>query len=177
MSNKHMSPLIWQRGLTRPRLASILAVLFVVVASLTPPAQAVQPDEMLKDPALEQRARELGKHLRCIVCQNQSIDDSNAPLARDLRIIVRERITAGDTDDQAMDYVVARYGNFVLLKPPFQTNTLALWLGPIVLLLLALWGFRSILARRTQVPAGAPAELTPAERQQLQELLESERRS
>ncbi len=177
MSNRHLSPLIRQRGWPRPRVASVLAVLFLVVAGLAPPAQAVQPDEMLKDPALEQRARELGKHLRCIVCQNQSIDDSNAPLARDLRIIVRERITAGDTDDEAMDYVVARYGNFVLLKPPFQINTLALWLGPIVLLLLAFWGFRSVVAQRKHMPASAPAELTDAERRQLQEMLDNERRS
>lgn len=176
ISNKsHTVTPKWRRRVHLNPIRLALAALLIFAASLTPPAHAVQPDEILKDPALEERARDLGKYLRCIVCQNQSIDDSNAPLARDLRIIVRERLTAGDTDDQAMEYIVARYGNFVLLKPPFQFNTLALWLAPAMLMLLALWGFRSILTRRTQAPLNAPDELTAEERRQLQELLERER--
>src|ERR1700720_1264730 len=94
------------------------------------PAIAVQPDEILKDPALESRARTLSRDLRCMVCQNQSIDDSDAPLARDLRLLVRERLTAGDSDAQVQDFLVARYGAFVLLKPPFEWYTAMLWLTP-----------------------------------------------
>lgn len=98
-------------------------------------AWAVLPDEMLKDSALEARARVISQDLRCLVCQNQSIDDSNAPLAKDLRIIVRERITAGDSNAQVFDYVVARYGNYVLLKPPLQTDTFLLWAFPFLMML------------------------------------------
>lgn len=98
-------------------------------------AQAVTPDEMLKDPALEARARSLSEGLRCLVCQNQSIDASDADLARDLRILVRERLTAGDTDDQVMDYIVSRYGEFVLLKPRFDLRNALLWGAPFLLLL------------------------------------------
>ncbi|HRX04273.1 MAG TPA: cytochrome c-type biogenesis protein CcmH, partial [Anaerolineae bacterium] len=94
------------------------------------------PDEVLADPALEARARTLSQDLRCLVCQNQSIDDSNAPLARDLRIIVRERLSAGDTDKQVIDYLVTRYGNYVLLKPPLQADTLLLWIGPAIAFLI-----------------------------------------
>ena len=94
---------------------------------LSAPVRAVQPDEILSDPAMEARARALSAELRCLVCQNQSIDDSNAPLARDLRLLVRERLKANDTDEQVMEYVVARYGDFVLLKPPMNTSTLILW--------------------------------------------------
>lgn len=101
-------------------------------------AQAVMPDEMLKDPVLESRAREISQNLRCLVCQNQSIDDSNAPLAKDLRVIVRERLTAGDSNEQVVGYVVQRYGNYVLLKPPFQGDTALLWLLPFILMVLAL---------------------------------------
>ncbi len=97
-------------------------------------ALAVQPGEMLKDPALEKRARGLSAELRCLVCQNQSIDDSDAPLAHDLRVLVRERLTAGDSDDDVRAYVVARYGDFVLLKPPFNWQTLLLWIGPLLIL-------------------------------------------
>lgn len=114
------------------RLASI--ALFATLLSCTA-ALAVQPDEILNDPALEARARNLSQELRCMVCQNQSIDDSEAPLARDLRILVRERLTKGDSDTQVIDYLVARYGEFVLLKPPFQMQTLLLWAAaPVVLL-------------------------------------------
>ena len=113
------------------RLAHMLAVLALtgqVVWSGS--VRAVQPDEILSDPSLEQRARQISQELRCVVCQNQSIDDSNASLARDLRILVRERLRAGDSDKQVIDFIVARYGSFVLLRPPVQSGTLVLWAGP-----------------------------------------------
>ena len=109
-------------------LARILLVLLLVLPARL--ALAVQPDEVLKDPVLEARARALSQQLRCMVCQNQSIDDSDAPLARDLRLLVRERIAQGDTDAEVVDFLVARYGPFVLLKPPFNVHTLLLWLLP-----------------------------------------------
>src|SRR4051812_37656963 len=118
----------------------VLALGFVVC--LANSAFAVQPDEIMPDPAKESRARELSRELRCMVCQNQSIDDSEAPLARDLRLLVRERIAAGDSDAQVIDFLVARYGEFVLLKPRFESHTLLLWLLPPFVLLggaLALW--------------------------------------
>ncbi|SDT99305.1 cytochrome c-type biogenesis protein [Stappia sp. ES.058] len=115
-------------------LLAILAGLAVILAAL--PASAVAPDEILDDPALEQRARELSANLRCMVCQNQSIDDSDAPLAKDLRVLVRERLVAGDTNAEVIDYLVARYGEFVLLKPRFSWNTFLLWaVAPLALLL------------------------------------------
>lgn len=101
---------------------------------LSAPAHAVLPDEMLADPALEARARTISQGLRCVVCQNQTIDDSDAPLARDLRLLVRERLTAGDSDAQARDYIVARYGHFVLMKPPVERATWLLWAGPFAVL-------------------------------------------
>ena len=110
----------------------------VIAASLllsTQVALAVQPDEMLGDPRLEARARALSRELRCMVCQNQSIDDSEAPLARDLRLLVRERLRAGDSDQKVLDFLVARYGEFVLLRPPLQWHTALLWLTPLVLLI------------------------------------------
>jgi len=111
--------------------------LFIIVAALiaSPHALAVQPDEILKDPAQEARARELSKQLRCMVCQNQSIDDSDAPLARDLRILVRERLQAGDSNPQVLDFLVQRYGEFVLLRPRLHWRTALLWLAPPVLLI------------------------------------------
>jgi cytochrome c-type biogenesis protein CcmH len=113
-----------------------LVLIAVAALALAGPACAVTPDEQLKDPRLEARARALSQELRCLVCQNQSIDDSAAPLAHDLRVILRERLAAGDSDKQAVDYLVARYGDFVLLRPPFQPDTWALWLGPLAVLLL-----------------------------------------
>jgi cytochrome c-type biogenesis protein CcmH len=112
---------------------AIMLMLFSVL-----PAYAVLPSEMLTNPVQEARARSISSNLRCLVCQNQTIDDSSADLARDLRLIVRERIVAGDSDAQVMDYVVARYGNYVLLKPPFQMDTALLWLLPFAALILAL---------------------------------------
>ena len=116
----------------KQRLASLIFLLTMGAAG------AVQPDEVLADPALEARAREIGAQLRCVVCQSQSIDDSDAPLARDLRLLVRERLLAGDSDDAVVDYVVDRYGDYVLLKPPMQTNTFFLWTAPALISLLAL---------------------------------------
>ena len=138
------------------------------------PALAVEPDEILPDPAQETRARDLSRHLRCVVCQNQSIDDSNAELARDLRVLLRERIKAGDTDKAAMDYIVARYGNFVLLKPPVQLDTLFLWFGPGFVLLLALAGYWMLIRKpqaKAQADAGRAEVLTAAEREELQAIL------
>jgi len=109
--------------------------LILILALVATPVLAVLPDEMLADPALEARARVISEGLRCVVCQNQSIDDSDAPLARDLRLIVREQLKQGKSDTQVRDYVVARYGNFVLMKPPVEPATWALWLGPFALLL------------------------------------------
>jgi cytochrome c-type biogenesis protein CcmH len=125
------------------------------------PALAVQPDEILKDPVLESRARTLSQELRCMVCQNQSIDDSDAPLAKDLRVLVRERLTAGDSDNQVIDFLVARYGEFVLLKPRFSPHTLLLWLAPFGVLIIAAIAF--LAARRARAPAVAELKLTKDE--------------
>lgn len=130
-----------------------LALIVLVVALLTPAAAiAVQPDEILKDPALEARARNLSRELRCMVCQNQSIDDSDAPLARDLRLLVRQRLESGDSDRQVLDFLVARYGEFVLLRPPLEWHTLLLWGLPPAALLIGI-GAVLLLARRRTQPA------------------------
>jgi len=118
-------------------LARLLSFLMVLVCAL--PALAVQPDEILPDKALEARARAISAELRCLVCQNQSIDDSDAPLARDLRLLIREQLTKGESDGEVMDFVVARYGEFVLLKPPLNARTILLWGAPFILLLLGAW--------------------------------------
>lgn len=123
-----------------------IGVLFALVLTLRiSAALAVLPDEMLDDPALEARARAISKELRCVVCQNQTIDDSNAPLAHDMRIIVRERIVAGDSDDEIKNYLVARYGDFVLMRPPLKSVTLLLWAGPLTFLALGFLGFGAYL--------------------------------
>jgi cytochrome c-type biogenesis protein CcmH len=156
------------------RLSCALALLLGLVA----PTWAVTPDEMLKDPKLETRAREISQKLRCVVCQNQSIDDSNAPLAHDLRALVRERLTAGDTDDRAIEFIVSRYGNFVLLKPPMQLNTLALWFGPALFLLIAVLGFGRYLGRQRAAPEPGTAEsFTSSEQERLDALLNGRRMS
>lgn len=111
-------------------------------------ALAIQPEEMLKDATMEHRAREISAELRCLVCQNQSIDDSDASLAKDLRLLVRERLQAGDDNKQVIDYIVDRYGEFVLLRPVFQIHTLALWLTPVAVLLLGIFGIRRMVKRR-----------------------------
>ena len=118
-------------------IRTLLAMFLLLASAAT--AFAVLPEEMLKDVSLETRARSISQGLRCLVCQNQSIDDSDASLARDLRIIVRERLSAGDNDSQVVDFVVKRYGNYVLLKPPFQADTLLLWLLPFLLMLVGLF--------------------------------------
>ena len=151
-------------------LPGLAAALFL---SLSAPAFAVQPDEVLKDPAMEARAREISKELRCLVCQNQSIDDSNAPLARDLRVLVRERLVAGDDDTGVLRYITARYGDYVLLRPPFKASTYVLWIGPVIILLLGALGAALFLRGRNR-PATAgdtEAPLTPEERARLDKLL------
>ncbi len=148
-----------------------IALIPVLLAFLALPAGAMEPDEVLDDPVLEQRARDLGKILRCVVCQNQSIDDSNAPLARDLRILVRERLTEGDTDQEALDYIVARYGNFVLLKPPVQVSTLLLWAGPFIILLLACLAYWTLIRRGNASSEPDAAALSDEERRQLRDIL------
>jgi len=139
---------------------------------LIAPAIAVLPDEMLADPVLEARARTISKLLRCVVCQNQTIDDSNAPLARDMRILVRERITAGDTDAEVKQYLVDRYGNFVLMRPPVQTNTVFLWAGPAIFLSLAFFGFFMYLRKSKAHASLEPAPLAAEEEAELQRLIE-----
>lgn len=132
-------------------------------------ALAVQPDEILDDPALESRARELSKGLRCLVCRNESIDESNAELARDLRLLVRERLLSGDTDGEALDFIVARYGEYVLLKPRATGGNLVLYLiGPVLLLLGG--GLAAVYVRRRRI--GAPAALSEAEEARISELLD-----
>lgn len=139
------------------RYLVMLASWLLISAVIIVPAAAVEPDEVMADPRLEARARNLSSELRCLVCQNQSIDDSNAPLARDLRLIVRERLKAGDSDERIMGYVVARYGTFVLLRPPVERSTLLLWATPI--LLLAFAGL--LLARKWRTPAATEVPLVP----------------
>jgi cytochrome c-type biogenesis protein CcmH len=148
------------------RLCLALAVLCLSALH----AFAVQPDEVLSDPALETRARALSAELRCLVCQNQSIDDSDAPLARDLRILIRERLKAGDTDAAAIDFLVERYGEFVLLRPRIAPHTLVLWLGPFLILALAVW---AAVRRRRAAGGAAPAEqpLSEEESRRLAELM------
>ena len=148
-----------------------LQALMLLVALFAPSASwAVEPGEMLSNPALEARARALSKDLRCMVCQNESIDDSGAPLAHDLRVLVRDRIKAGDSNNQAIAYVHARYGDFVLLRPPLQFDTLLLWGGPLIVLLaggFVVWRF---CRRRAALPAMAP--LSADERRRLDAVLE-----
>jgi cytochrome c-type biogenesis protein CcmH len=150
----------------------ILLVLGVPVAG---PSLAVQPDERLADSGLESRARALSKELRCLVCQNQSIDDSDADLARDLRILLRRRLVAGDSDAQARQYLVDRYGDYVLLRPPFKTSTLVLWLGPAGFLLLGLGLCVQYYRRRAREDApGGTVRLSEAEQRRLDTLLKDE---
>lgn len=142
-----------------------------LLLALAAPAAAVMPDEVMADPAQEQRARAISRDLRCVVCQNQSIDDSDAPLARDLRLLVREQIAAGKTDAEVRDHVVARYGNFVLLKPPVEADTLLLWGGPFAVLVLG--GLAMMLwqrGRRSTALADGGAPLCAEERAALDRL-------
>ncbi|MFA5951323.1 MAG: cytochrome c-type biogenesis protein [Hyphomicrobium sp.] len=141
-----------------------LVVPALAVASLD--VRAVQPDEILPDSTLEHRARELSAGFRCLVCQNQSIDDSDAPLARDLRLLVRERLKAGDNDAEVKDYIVARYGEFVLLQPRLSPHTLLLWLTPFLVLSVAAWMlWRGMSGARLSSSRSAPAKALTAEEQ------------
>ena len=148
-------------------IARLLALVFVVFAL---PALAVTPQERLPDAAQESRAREVSSGLRCLVCQNQSIDDSEAPLARDLRVLVRDRIKAGDSNNQVIDFVVARYGQYVLLKPPFALNTLLLWFGPLLIFLAGAFGLWRM--RRQTAPGAVGQALDEAEKAELARILE-----
>lgn len=163
MTHRGQSLAVWA-------LALSLALALVMGA-----ARAVQPDEVLSDPRLETRARVISAELRCLVCQNQSIDDSNAPLARDLRLLVRERLNAGDSDKAVLDYIVQRYGDFVLLRPPVNAATLLLWVAPLLLLI----GAGALAARlmlsgtRSTTPGVNEAPLTAEEARRLEDILKS----
>jgi cytochrome c-type biogenesis protein CcmH len=152
-------------------MRALLLALMVVLAA---PAWAVEPDEMLDDPALEARARALSQEIRCLVCQNEPIDSSNAPLARDLRILVRERISAGDSDQAVKAFLVARYGDYVLLDPPMKLTTFMLWFGPALILLLGAAGVMLYFARLRRAPPPAAAPLSAEERARLARLLGEE---
>ncbi len=147
-----------------------LVLLIALLSSM--PSWAVQPDEVLSDPALEARARAISKELRCMVCQNESIDDSEAPLAHDLRVLVRERLKAGDSDQQIINFLVARYGEFVLLRPPLSWHTVALWGTPPALVLLGII-MVVVVERRRRAASGqvSPPSLTVAEEARLAEIL------
>ena len=157
-------------------LRNLALVLLVALATSgvflfsPPPAAAVEPSEMLKNPVLEARARDISSGLRCLVCQNESIDESNAELARDIRILVRTRLTAGDTNQQVVNYIVSRYGDFVLLKPPFKGITYALWFGPPILLVIGLL-LGMMFVRRIRSKAGRQTLLTANEKARLEAIM------
>ncbi len=155
-----------------PGLGAVLIAALVTGGT----AMAVQPDEVLADPALEARAREISRELRCLVCQNQSIDDSDAELARDLRLLVRERLMTGDSDQAVLDYVTSRYGDFVLLEPPFRPDTYALWLGPAVIVGAGAVALAAVLRRRRRAAAEALAPLSAEEERRIADLLADEQR-
>ena len=136
-------------------------IIAVIIGLFSTAAFAVNPSEVLKDPALESRARDVSQNLRCLVCQNQSIDDSDADLARDLRLLVRERIKAGDTNNQVIDYVVSRYGDFVLLKPPFKASTIVLWFGPALAFIAGIIALFMFFRRRNKVLVTSSQPLAP----------------
>ncbi|RVU36513.1 cytochrome c-type biogenesis protein CcmH [Hwanghaeella grinnelliae] len=171
----------------RSFVSSVLPVVLLAMALLFGGFQvswAVQPDEVLDDPVLEGRARDLSKELRCLVCQNQSIDDSNAELAKDLRVIVRERLVEGDSNDEVLDFVVARYGDYVLLRPPVKPGTYLLWFGPAAILLIAGIGVAVWLRRQSAASPGAVASapggkggtgLSEAEQKRLAALMNEDR--
>ncbi len=150
----------------------VFLVIFALVLAMS--AWAVEPNERLESPALETRAREVSKALRCVVCQNETIDDSSAELAHDMRLLVRARITAGDTNEQVLAYMVQRYGDFVLLKPRMTAETLILWLGPFALLIIG----GVMAARRLRRPApGAPPQLSDGETRELRAITTQDRNS
>ena len=144
-------------------MKKVILLLFVLVT----PALAIQPDEILEDKLLEERARVISKELRCLVCQNQSIDDSDAPLARDLRVLVRERLQAGESDEKVIKFVVDRYGDFVLLRPPIKASTLALWISPIAILIV---GVILLLMRFRKQEKNMPVQVEPLSREETKKL-------
>ncbi|MGO1119382.1 cytochrome c-type biogenesis protein [Rhodovibrionaceae bacterium A322] len=156
-------------------LAPAVLALILSVSPWLNNAVAVEPDEQLSDPVLENRARELSKEIRCVVCQNQSIDDSNAGIAKTMRVVVRERLELGDSDEEVKNYLVKRYGDYVLLKPPFKASTLLLWIGPAVILLIGIIVLVNLLRRQTtatkeaSLPSSAP--LSAEEEARLAELM------
>jgi cytochrome c-type biogenesis protein CcmH len=148
----------------------IRVLILTIALAIATPALAVQPNEILDDPALEERAREMSKNLRCLVCRNESIDESDAELARDLRLLVRERLVAGDTNDETIDFIVARYGEYVLLTPRATGSTLILWIaGPAMFL--AAFGIAAVYIRRRR-PEAAPDTLSDAEKSRLSQLMD-----
>lgn len=155
------------------RLGRVAVLLAFLVAAM-PVAMAVQPDEVLDDPKLEARARELSAELRCMVCQNESIDASNAPLARDIRVLLRERLEAGDSNGEVLDYLVARYGEFILLKPRLNAHTLLLWLTPPLVLLAG--GVLAVVGLRRRRSAES-APLSESEQAELNDILADDIRS
>jgi cytochrome c-type biogenesis protein CcmH len=173
---RHSSP--WRNlaeyaPLFRPTVFWLFVTGIILLAA---PAHAVRPDEMLADPALEARARDIGQELRCLVCRNQSIDDSDADLAHDLRVLVRERIEAGDTNQQVIAYIRSRYGDFVLLRPPFEAGTVLLWIGPALILLLGAVGIARYYRARGRDPGAVAnaAALSPDEQRRLDAVLGEE---
>ena len=156
------------------QISAFLAILMLALLTSAAPSLAVKPDEVLADPVLESRARGISTELRCVVCQNQSIDDSDADIARDMRLLVRERLVAGDDNAEVVNYLVARYGDFVLLRPPFQPNTLALWLAPplmaVIIAILAVLFYQTYQQRR--LAGTGPNPLSPSDRAELDKLVE-----
>ncbi len=154
------------------RTPLVVLVAWIALAPLA--SVAVEPGERLDDPVLEARARDISKGLRCLVCQNQSIDDSNAGLARDLRVLVRERLSAGESDDQVVAYVTARYGDYVLLKPPLKPTTYLLWFGPAAIFLAGGAAVVVFLRRRNRLAASGAAPLSDDERRRIERLLDDD---
>ena len=171
--------MMWEREQATVRRWSLrtsmwrIALVFLTLSAIAP-AAAVQPNEVLKDPALEARARALSRELRCLVCQNQSLDDSDADVAHDLRMLVRERLTAGDSDSQVVDYLVARYGEFVLLKPRFAWHNAVLWMTPLAALGAGAVAMFMAVRRRRSAPAAA-VPLSAEEERRLAEVIDQTR--
>lgn len=152
------------------RMRWFISPLVLICALLATAVFAVEPDEILDDPALEARARALSAEVRCVVCQNEPIDSSNAGVARDLRLLIRERLVAGDTDKQVLDYLVSRYGDYVLFRPPLRRETLALWLGPFVIAAMAALGVGLMLMRRPRRILAKDIALSPQEEAELDQM-------
>ncbi len=155
------------------RLRFLVAAILIGVAPIL--SLAVEPDEILDDPVLEARAREISAQVRCVVCQNESIDTSNAGIARDLRILIRERLVAGDTDQEIFDFLVARYGDFVLLKPPFKPETWALWFAPFVIAAAGAAGIFVLVRRVNRRAAAGPGQLSEEELAQIEKIIQNEK--